>query len=158
MNKKYISLSQRIRRELEEIERSVNRIKKAWNLISTDIDSLYLDSVALNLHNFYSGIERIFELIAEVIDEIRPSSSSWHQELLTQMSIDIPGVRPAVISQEIKDILDEYRAFRHLVRNIYTHRLKVDKLQGLVENIDDVFERVRISLISFCTFLEKLGE
>ena len=28
----------------------------------------YLNSVALNLHSFYSGLERIFELIAQELD------------------------------------------------------------------------------------------
>jgi len=41
-----------------------------------------LDGVALNLHSFYSGIERIFELIAANVDDIRPVGENWHQTLL----------------------------------------------------------------------------
>jgi hypothetical protein len=33
----------------------------------------YLDSVALNLQGFYSGIERIFELIVLTVDRSRPA-------------------------------------------------------------------------------------
>lgn len=42
-------------------------------------------SVALNLHDFYNGLERIFERIAENIDEIKPEGLNWHQEILKQI-------------------------------------------------------------------------
>jgi len=32
------------------------------------MNALYLDSAALNLHGFYSGLERLFELIARHVD------------------------------------------------------------------------------------------
>jgi hypothetical protein len=43
-----------------------------------------LDGVALNLHSFYSGTERIFELIAANVDDILPKGENWHQALLKQ--------------------------------------------------------------------------
>lgn len=57
-----------IREELLEIRRSIQRAKQAWSLALNENDSLYLDSVVLNLHDFYNGLERIFERIAENID------------------------------------------------------------------------------------------
>lgn len=36
-------------------------------------DDHYLDGVALNLHGFYSGLERIFELVATRVDNTKPS-------------------------------------------------------------------------------------
>lgn len=72
MKKKYLTLGSHIREELSEIQMSIQRAKKAWSLALNEDDSLYLDSVALNLHNFYNGLERIFERVAENIDEIKP--------------------------------------------------------------------------------------
>jgi hypothetical protein len=79
---------------------------------------LYLDSVALNLHGFYTGIERLFELIARHIDESVPSDKNWHRSLLKQMTENYKNYRPAVISQSIFFELDEFRRFRHVVRNV----------------------------------------
>lgn len=49
-------------------------------------DDYYLDSVALNLHGFYSGLERVFEKVASTIDGSVPSAANWHRELLNQMA------------------------------------------------------------------------
>jgi hypothetical protein len=41
----------------------------------------------------------------------------WHLFLLEQMTKEVPGIRPAVISTETGTRLDEYRRFQHVVRN-----------------------------------------
>jgi hypothetical protein len=38
------------------------------------------------------------------------------------MTKEIPEIRPAVMSTETGTRLDEYRRFRHVVRNVNTHR------------------------------------
>ena len=155
MNKKFLTLGSHIREELSEIRRSIQRAKKAWSLALNKDDSLYLDSVALNLHDFYNGLERIFERIAENIDEIKPEGLNWHQEILKQMAMEIPKVRPAVISQDLREELDKYRAFRHIVRNIYAHNFRIDKIKDLMENIDKLLNKLEENLQIFCEFLEK---
>ena len=142
MNKKFLTLSSHIREELLEIQGSIQRAKKAWSLALNEDDSLYLDSVALNLHDFYNGLERIFERIAENIDEIKPEGLNWHQEILRQMAMEIPKVRPAVILQDLREELDKYRAFRHIVRNIYAHNFRIDKIKDLMGNIDKVLNKL----------------
>ena len=57
------------------------------------------------------GLEHLFEKIAALVDESIPTGSNWHQELLRQMNIEVPGVRPAVISAELRTALEEYRGF-----------------------------------------------
>lgn len=155
MNKKFLTLGSHIREELSEIRRSIQRAKKAWSLALNKDDSLYLDSVALNLHDFYNGLERIFERIAENIDEIKPEGLNWHQEILKQMAMEIPKVRPAVISQGLREELDKYRAFRHIVRNIYAHNFKIDKIKDLMGDIDKVLNKLEENMRIFCEFLEK---
>jgi len=154
MNKKYLTLGSHIREELSEIKVSIQRAKKAWSLALSKDDSLYLDSVALNLHDFYNGLERIFERIAENIDEIKPEGLNWHQQILKQMAMEIPKVRPAIISQDLKEELDKYRAFRHFVRNIYAHNFRIDKIKDLMGNIDKVLSELEKELRIFYEFLE----
>jgi len=72
--------------------------------------------VALNLHSFYSALERVFELIALELDGGALGGENWHTELLRQMSTDVPGVRPPVLQPDTAAGLDEYRKFRHRMK------------------------------------------
>ena len=60
-----------------------------------DEQDVYLDSVALNLHSFYSGLERLFE-IARHIDCSVPEGETWHRDLLDQMACEVADIRPAI--------------------------------------------------------------
>jgi hypothetical protein len=111
MNNRLRQLADRIRSELLELDRVIERSQEGWRCAVRSSDDYYLDSVALNLHGFYAGLERIFELIATTVDGNRPTGENWHQELLQQMTVDIQQVRPSVISKPVCNRLDEYRGF-----------------------------------------------
>lgn len=147
-------LAAKILAEIKELSQLVNRAKHGWEKAKLKHDDYYLDGVALNLHGFYSGLERIFERVASTIDGNVPDGANWHQELLNQMSIEIPGSRPAVISPETVDMLQDYRGFRHIVRNVYTYHLNPDKMERLINNLDAVHEKVTAELTAFARFLQ----
>jgi len=150
-----LRLARRIQDEFAELVQVVDRVKKGWQQAQRSADDLYLDSVALNLHGFYAGLERLFELIAATVDGSVPRGANWHQILLEQMAAEIANIRPAVISEDSREALDEYRAFRHIVRNIYTYKFDPVKVQHLVERIPGVLEHVRSELLAFADFLEQ---
>lgn len=157
MNKKYLTFVSRIREELSEIKQAVDRAQAGWERAKRTGDEFYLDSVALNLHSFYTALERIFELIATNIDQTRPKGDNWHQELLRQMAAEIDLVRPHVISRETRNILDEYRGFRHVVRNVYSFHLSSAKISPLINKLPKTFNRVRKEMEDFLSFLEIRG-
>lgn len=71
MNQSYQELAERILIELPELEQTSKRIQHVWDQyqrIDIDDPAVYLDSTALNLHGFYSGLERLFELTARHVD------------------------------------------------------------------------------------------
>lgn len=153
-HKRYLTLAGRIRQELSELERLVERVRLGWQRVKKTGDDFYVDSVALNLHGIYSGLERIFEMIAVHVDQARPEGPNWHQELLRQMAAEIPLVRPPVISTETRDSLDAYRGFRHVVRNIYAFNLDLLRIEHLVDQLPVVFDRVRDELLNFTALIE----
>ena len=120
---KHPALAARILKELQELEQVVNRCLDIWQQAETSGDDRYIDGVALNLHSFYTGLERIFELVAAEVDRSLTSGAQWHQALLRQVATPIPDLRPAVITDAVRDRLDRYRGFRHVVRNIYAFEL-----------------------------------
>ena len=154
MNTPLQGLTERMRRELVELDQVVTRLLEAWQRARRSGDDFYLDSVALNLHGFYSGIERIFERLAETLDGSLPKGENWHQALLIQMSKEVTGIRPAVISQQSLKRLDEYRGFRHGVRNVYTFHFDEAKLEKLVFGASDAFAQVRAEILAFADFLD----
>ena len=79
----------------------------------------------------------------------------WHQLLLEQMASEVDGVRPAVISDETRQALDEYRGFRHIVRNVYTFRFDLAKVQRLVEGLSAVSAHAQAELLAFASFVEQ---
>ena len=158
MNSQAAILSARINTELAALKLVVERTLQAWGKASQQNDDFYLDSVALNLHSFYSGLERIFAKLASTIDGAVPNAANWHQELLTQMQAEIPSIRPAVISCQLKETLEEYRGFRHVVRNVYTYHLKPEKLRLLVNNLEDTFSLASKELNEFLQYLEKVDD
>ena len=156
---RYRVLSRRIQLELEELERTQAAIQRHWltaRKTATDHDA-YLNSVALNLHSFYSALERIFELIAQELDGGVLGGDAWHTELLRQMSLDLPDVRPAVLHPDTAARLDEYRKFRHRIRNIYATNLDPDRMAPLVSGLPPLWEAVRRELDVFSAFLADLA-
>ena len=90
------------------------------------------------LHDFYTGIEKIFESIAKEIDNRLPMGEEWHSELLHQMTLDIPGLRPRVITVNTEKKLREYLGFRHLFRKRYGFELDWQKLKKLLLTMPQV--------------------
>lgn len=159
MNDRQRELVERIRGEIPDLERVIQRALRAWSHAcrSSEEQNVYLDSVALNLHGFYSGLERLFELIARHLDRNLPTGEVWHRDLLAQMSHDLARVRPAVISEDTARRLDEYRRFRHLVRNVYTVNLVPEKMSGLIAALPALWADLQAELLAFADFLDDLS-
>lgn len=158
MMERYAVTAGRIRQELIDIEKVVAQAERAMTRTQQhpeDLD-LYLDSAALNLHDFYAGLERIFQQIATSVDRSLPSGQDWHRELLRQMTLDLPKVRPQVLSKETIKTIDEFLRFRHVVRNIYTFEFDAERIEKLVQNLRSAFNQTRTELLAFADFLNKL--
>ena len=157
----YRELAERIQGQVADLERLVQRVLQSWEggQRSPGQQDVYLDSVALNLHGFYSGVERLFELVVRHIDRDREPATgeSWHQDLLQRMTKDIQE-RPGLIGGESASTLDELRRFRHLVRNVYTFNLVPEKMKPLVSSLPELWPRLRAELLAFADFLEDVAQ
>jgi hypothetical protein len=150
----YAALATRIRQTLLDLDRVSARAESLFRQYQRTNDDGYLDGVALNLHGFYSGVERIFEDIARTVDRSLPTNAEWHRDLLLQMADEISTIRPAVIDIGARRCLDEYRGFRHIVRNIYTFNLRPSRLQELTTDLPPCYMVVKQAILRFITFLE----
>ncbi len=62
---------------------------------------------------------------------------------------EINKVRPAVISDSVRLGLDEYRGFRHVVRNVYTYKFDSESVEKLTLKAEPLFS-ARTKTRKFC--------
>jgi len=74
------------------------------------------------------------------------------------MAAEIPLIRPAVISVESRKSLDEYRGFRHVVRNVYAFNLDPSRMESLVKNLSEVFTRLQNEIAGFVQGIETVNK
>ena len=152
------ALAGRIREALVDLGHVTARAEQLMERYRRTGDDGYLDGVALNLHGFYGGLERIFEDVARSVDDSIPAGPDWHQSLLLQMSAEVVSIRPPVITSETRRCLEDYRGFRHVVRNVYTFNLRPGRLEELIGGLGGCFRSVVEDLTSFAGFLEHLSQ
>lgn len=153
----YLTVAEVVRRELEALEKVADRVAGAWIDAAASPGGYNVDAAALNLHGFYAGLERVFLTVAERIDESVPTGSAWHQELLRQMTIALPDVRPAVVSEQLAQELDRYRGFRHVVRNVYAYVLDRRRVGELVDDLPATSNTLRAELNDFAELLDQIA-
>ncbi len=66
-------------------------------------------------------------------------------------------VRPAVIGYKTRVCLDEYRGFRHIVRNVYTFNLRPSRLKELTQELRACYDDLYEDLALFVAFLNDLA-
>lgn len=125
------NLSERILVELENIDNLFNEMPSHSKL--PYLSQLELAGVAALLHNFYNGIENILKQIFIAQKLSLPEGHSWHKELIEK------AVKEKVISEECKNYLGQYLAFRHFFSHTYALDLYPYKLEPLVENLQNLY-------------------
>jgi predicted nucleotidyltransferase len=150
------ALKQLIQDELEALKTGIREMEE---LLATRADPptrTELRAIASMLHDFYTGVERIFERIAVQLQEGLSRGEHWHMDLLEQIAAEREGTRPAVIDKPLKVLLKEYLEFRHFFRHAYGAELKWVKLRPLTEGMSETFTQLEKQLETFFDYL--LGE
>jgi uncharacterized protein YutE (UPF0331/DUF86 family) len=155
---KYNVLVARLNQELAKIQTAVQSAVSQANKAKTTGDLDYLQAAALSLQNFYMGVEQAFEEIAKQVDESLPTGASSHRELLEQMALEIPQVRPPVIQANTRERLSDYRGFRHVVVHRYGFELYPERIQELVEELPICCHDLTRDMQTFCEFLMDLNQ
>ncbi|MBC7348188.1 MAG: hypothetical protein H5U00_12220, partial [Clostridia bacterium] len=108
------------------------------------------------LHDYYTAIENVFRAVAGKIDKSIPRGEQWHKELLEQMTLEVPGLRPPVIAPLTAQRLDAYRGFRHVFRNTYGFNLSFAKMRELLEALPDTQKSLARDLEQFTSQMRRL--
>ena len=118
---------------------------------------VYWENLALKLHNFYTGCERIFNIVACELNGSPVTGYNRHQRLLDRMAREWDGRRP-VISDTTARQLREYLAFRHVVRNIYGFELDPERVERLVARYPVTWQGFQSDVGEFLDWLLQLAD
>lgn len=99
--------------------------------------------VAVNLHGWYTALETLLERIARLLDDDVPTGPTWHSDLIEQMEVDVPGVRPSVVPLDADADVHELRKFRHFFRNAYLLELDPARIREHADRLVRVHQLVQ---------------
>ena len=125
----------------------------ARRIEATPTDPGALALAAVSLHAWYTGVETIFERVARELDGAVPAGERWHRALLSQMTAEIPGVRPSIIAPPLATELGALLAFRHFFRHAYAIAFDVERLKADLTRLFDVCDPVNAGLDALTGFI-----
>ncbi len=157
---------QLIRRLQSEIDQEVSFLEALLQELKTlelrltykKVSNLDLRAADSILHDFYNGVENIFRRVAQELDGGLPAGEDWHKQLLIDMSLKIKGVRPPLISEDVKLKLQRFLGFRHVFRNIYGFHLEQEQIKTLVKEFPRTLLCLKKEIAAFQKYLDKLSQ
>ena len=146
-----------ILKELDNIKIFESEFSKIKNMLRLPAEQVsYYDRGAIGyiLHSFYNGCENIFNSIARFFEnDFGPQS--WHKNLLKRMNLEIPGIRPKLIDDELYRLFDDFRGFRHKFRYLYSFELDWERECLVAKKFPETVKKFRTQVNDFLQKLEQ---
>ena len=152
-----ITLVARLELEFGAIESNFDLNRQAYGRLQQGADD-FLDWAALGytLHAIYTAMEHYFLLISKTFENDL-SSDSWHKDLIDKMQLELPGIRPRLLSRALARTIDELRGFRHVFRSLYDDRLDPDRIMLIQKKIPDLRSGFSDAHSTFVESIQKLA-
>jgi hypothetical protein len=151
-------LAAEIKAELGRIEITVSEIADASAAVACqDSTRLSLYGAAALLETFYTGIEKVLTRTGRALGGL-PDGPGWHRRLLEDATLDLPTMRPPILSQKTLRLLEPYLAFRHRFRNLYLFDLEQNLVSPLLGEVPKAWEAASRDLLGFCDRLDKIAD
>lgn len=123
------ALRMEVQNEIRGLERIVEETSSELVNLPQEPTRLQVGGMGKYVHDFYEGVERIFERIERGLSIPVPSGESWH-----------------ILDRSLALKLHRYLRFRHLFRHTYGYELVWEELRPLVEMMPEVLEELRRSI------------
>lgn len=151
-------LAARVREETSNLLRIAALIEDALRRFPADAsDVVVIHGVGGLVHDFYTGAEKIFSLVSTQLDGGVPAGDGWHRELLHAMTLDLPSIRPPLLTRDTETELLELLKFRHVYRNMYGFSLRWSRIRELAEEVVTLRPVLDAELTRFLQFLDTLA-
>lgn len=139
--------------------RAMDRNRQGWERIQAGADDpLDWGALGFTLHNVYGILENYFLRVSKFFENSLPSDR-WHKALAEKMALEIPGVRPALLSDSsLRRGTIELLKFRHRIRNLYGEDLDPVKTAAVQKTAMDLAARFTGSHESFIAKLRAIAD
>ena len=146
-------LARRLATEIESELASLTALGEELGKAPRQDDIYSLRARGSILHDFCNGVERVFLRIARELNGGVPRGDQWHRDLVDDMTLEIPEVRPAVIDQDLARALGDYLRFRHLFRNVYGGVLDAERMASLERRLPETLAAFRERVEAFVAWM-----
>jgi len=116
-------------------------------------DATYIWAIAAHLQAFYTGCESVIRRAVRPFEGEPHSAPDAHAQLLRQARLDVPGLRPAVVSADTAQTLETYMRFRHFIRNAYGTALDWSRMERKATAVRTAFGALETDVARFREFL-----
>ena len=155
-------MSEEIRLLQAEIRKDLADIRKAYvafnEAVTQDLEGDAGIVTAYHIHVIYGLFENLFVRIAGFFSNHLEDKSRWHAQLLRRMTLQVEGIRPAVISEASHHHLNELRRFRHLFRNAYFLEFDPVRLGLVVRDTQQLAQTYEADLNRFLSLLDEMAK
>ena len=122
------NLKAELLKTLDQLDRTINyyrEFRKDFPKDDTDNKKYDLVILADILTDYYTCLETAFVRVSKFFEN-NLEQDRWHKHLLEKMTLEIPGIRKAVLRESSYRLLDEFLRFRHFKRYYYDYNYDED--------------------------------
>jgi hypothetical protein len=105
-------------------------------------EEIAYEACAHQLAQLYNAFKQMGLRVAKAFENSIDDEKGWHGALLNRLAISIKGIRPALVSDDLKLPLRELKDFRHVFVHAYELELDPEKLALLLKYARRVAERI----------------
>ncbi len=138
--------------ELARVDRVVDEIGEARSVLAAGPSRLDVYGGAALLETFYTGLEKALTRAVRPF-EGAPGGSAWHRALLEAVIVDVPELRPAILSPGAAEAVERFLSFRHRFRNLYLFDLEAAPVSELLASVPEAWRVARRDLEGFRAWL-----
>lgn len=114
------------------------------------------EACAHHLCRFYNAFEQMGLRVAKAFENHIDDEGGWHTTLLTRLTLEIEGIRPALVPRGLKGPLRELKGFRHVFVHAYDLELDPEKLTLLLKYARQVDEAVENAVARFVASVRQM--
>ena len=136
----FLTLIQELEGNAAELERLLSRNRTAWKRLKHGADDpVDWGALGFTIQTLYGVLENYFLRVSKFFENNLPADR-WHQALVDKMGLEIPGVRPALFTDDNHTrMVREIVRFRHRLRNLYGEDLDPHKTKEVQEIVAQFF-------------------
>jgi hypothetical protein len=155
----FLTLIAELEGDYRELGRAMSQNSRAWERIRAgSIDPLDWGALGFTLHSAYGILENYFLRVSKFFENSL-APQVWHKELVEKMALEIPGVRPALLTEKSTERRAlELLKFRHRFRNLYGEDLDPQKTTEVHRTANELVDSFAMSHKDFVAKLRAIAK